>query len=81
MVDFGDTTKLEKESLEAHVDLCAMRYQQLDLRLKTLEVKMDGMQKEIIDGSKSLKTLIITSATTIVGGLIGVATAILVKLN
>ena len=81
MVDFGDTTKLEKESLEAHVDLCAMRYQQLDLRLKTLEVKMDGMQKEIIDGSKSLKTVIITSATTIVGGLIGVATAILVKLN
>lgn len=81
MVDFGDTTKLEKESLEAHVDLCAMRYQQLDLRLKTLEVKMDVMQKEIIDGSKSLKTVIISSATTIVGGLIGVIAAIIMKLN
>lgn len=79
MVDFGDTTNLEKQSLEAHVDLCAMRYQQLDLRLKTLEVKMDSMQKEIIDGSKSLKTVIITSATTIVGSLLGVVLTILMK--
>ena len=81
MVDFGDTTKLEKESLEAHVDLCAMRYQQLDLRLKTLEVKMDGVQKEILEGSKSLKTVIITSTTTIVGSLLGVIATILVKFN
>lgn len=79
MVDFGDTTNLEKQSLEAHVDLCAMRYQQLDLRLKTLEVMMNGVQKEITDGSKSLKTVIITSATTIVGSLIGLVMAILMK--
>lgn len=80
MVDFGDTTKLEKESLEAHVDLCAMRYQQLDLRLKTLEVKMDGVQKEIIDGSKSLKTVIITSSSSIVVALLGVIGTILIKM-
>lgn len=80
MVDFGDTTALEKTSLEAHVDLCAMRYQQLDLRLKTLEVKMDSVQKEIIDGSKSLKTVIITSATTIVASLLGVIGTILIKM-
>ena len=79
MVDFGDTTNLEKQSLEAHVDLCAMRYQQLDIRLKTLEVMMNGVQKEITDGSKSLKTVIITSATTIVGSLLGVVMAILMK--
>lgn len=80
MVDFGDTTALEKTSLEAHVDLCAMRYQQLDLRLKALEVKMDSVQKEIIDGSKSLKTVIITSATTIVASLLGVIGTILIKM-
>ena len=79
MVDFGDTTNLEKQSLEAHVDLCAMRYQQLDLRLKTLEVMMNTVQKDITDGSKSLKTVIITSATTIVGSLLGVVMAILMK--
>lgn len=79
MVDFGDTTNLEKQSLEAHVDLCAMRYQQLDLRLKTLEVKMDGVQKEILEGSKSLKTTIITSAVTLVGSMMGIIITILMK--
>ena len=79
MTDFGATTKLEKESLEAHVDLCAMRYQQLDLRLKTLEVKMDSVQKEIIDGSKGLKSVIISSATTIILGIVGLITTILMK--
>lgn len=79
MVDFGDTTTLEKTSLEAHVDLCAMRYQQLDLRLKTLELKMDVVQKDITDGSKSLRSVIISSATTIVVGIIGLITTILMK--
>ena len=79
MVDFGDTTNLEKQSLEAHVDLCAMRHQQLDLRLKTLEVMMSGVQKEITDGSKSLKGVIITSATTIVASLLGLVLTILMK--
>ena len=79
MTDFGATTNLEKQSLEAHVDLCAMRYQQLDLRLKTLENKMDAVQKEILDGSKSLKHVMITSAGTIVAGLIGLITTLLMK--
>ena len=79
MADFGETTKLEKESLEAHVDLCAMRYQQLDLRLKTLEVKMDTMQKDLIEGSKSLKTVIISATATLVTSLLGVVLTVLMK--
>ena len=79
MSDLGDTTQLEKSSLEAHVDLCAMRYRQLDLRLKTLEVMMNTVQKDISDGSKSLKTVIITSASTIVASLLGVVLTILMK--
>lgn len=79
MKDFGDTTALEKTSLEAHVDLCAVRYQQLDLRLRTLEYKMDSLQKEIIDGQKSLKTVIISTTGTIVVSIIGIITTILFK--
>lgn len=79
MTDFGATTALEKQSLEAHVDLCAMRYNQLDLRLKILEGKMDAVQKEIIDGSKSLKGVMITSAVTLLGGIIGLIITILMK--
>ena len=80
MADLSDTTSLEKTSLEAHVDLCAMRYGQLDMRLTMLEVKMDAIQKDIIDGQKSLKTVLITSAGTIVTSVIGLIVAILIKM-
>ena len=78
-MNLGPTTNLEKQSLEAHVDLCAMRYQQLDTRLTILETKMDQVQKEIIEGSKSLKSTIITSTFAMVGSLIGVILTILMK--
>ena len=32
-----DTTDIEKKSLEAHVELCAQRYQFLETKLDTLE--------------------------------------------
>lgn len=80
MSDLGDTTNLEKTSLEAHVDLCAMRYRQLDLRLNNLEGKMDAIQRDLIDSQKSLKATIINSAGGIIISLVGVITAILMKL-
>lgn len=79
MSDFGDTTSLEKTSLEAHVDLCAMRYAQLDGRLTSLEEKMDQVQKDIQEGQKSLKSTIISGAITILGGLLSLALVILSK--
>jgi hypothetical protein len=79
MTDLGETTNLERESLEAHVDLCAMRYRQLDLRMSTLEVKMDNVQREILEGQKSLKTTIIASVGTLLSGLLAVVLTILIK--
>ena len=79
MSDFGDTTDLEKTSLEAHVDLCALRYGQLDQRLTSLEDKVDAIQKDILDGQKSLKTTIIGGAVTILGGLLSLAMVLLLK--
>lgn len=80
MSDLGDTTTLEKTSLEAHVDLCAMRYRQLDLRLSSLENKMDIIQRDLIHSQKSLKSTIINSAGGIIISLVGVITAIVMKL-
>lgn len=80
MSDLGETTQLEKTSLEAHVDLCAMRYRQLDLRLISLESKMSEIQRDIIGGQKSLKATLIVTAGPIVVSLIGVITAIVMKL-
>lgn len=79
MSDLAQISDIENESLEAHVAICAQRYKQLDLRLNTLEVKMDAVQKEIIEGQRSLKTVIITSSTTIVVSMIGIITTMLMK--
>jgi hypothetical protein len=79
MSDLAEISDIENQNLEAHVAICAQRYKQLDLRLNTLEVKMDAVQKEIIDGQKSLKTTIISSAATIVVALVGVIGTLVMK--
>ena len=78
MSDIAETSDIENESLPAHVSICSQRYKQLELRLVTLELKMDSVQREIIDGQKSLKTVIISSAGSIVVALIGVIGTILI---
>jgi predicted nuclease with TOPRIM domain len=47
------TTELEKSSLEAHVDLCAMRYAQLDDRLSNLETKVGSIHEDILEGKRA----------------------------
>ena len=75
------TTNLEKESLEAHVDLCALRYQQLDSRLTNLEEKVETIHKDILEGQKSLSKVIIGTAGTIVAGVISVVVTIIMKMG
>ena len=71
------TTSLERTSLEAHVDLCALRYQQLDNRLTNLEKKVDDIHEDIVSGQKSLTKVIIGTAGTIVAGVLSVVVAVL----
>lgn len=75
----SQTTDLEKTSLEAHVDLCALRYSQLDKRLTNLEQKVDDMHEEIVSGQKSLVKVIIGTAGTITAGILSVVIALLMK--
>jgi hypothetical protein len=74
-----NTVEQEKADLGLHVDLCAQRYLLLEKRLEILEVKMDKFNTEIIKGQKSLSTVIITSAASIVTGIIGLGTVLLMK--
>lgn len=74
------TTELERSNLEAHVDLCAIRYQQLDQRLTNLEDKVDNMRNEILDGQKSLTKVIVGTAGTVVAGILSVVVTILMKM-
>lgn len=74
-------TDLEKTSLEAHVDLCALRYAQLDDRLTALEDKVDIMHKDIMEGQKSLTKVIVGTAGTIIAGVLSVVVTILFKMS
>ena len=43
------TTEIEKQNLEAHVELCAERYKNLETKLENLESRMDKLEEHIVD--------------------------------
>ncbi len=73
------TTSLERENLEAHVDLCAERYSHLETRLTIIEQKVEKIQKEILEGNNSMSKVIIGSATSVVVALVTTIATILMK--
>ncbi len=75
------TTSLEKTSLEAHVDLCALRYLQLDTRLSALEQKVDGIHDDILEGQKSMTKVLVGTAGTVIAGVLGIVVTLLMKMN
>lgn len=81
-----ETTALEKQSLEAHVDLCAMRYGSLDARLTNIEAKIvkieakiDDFETLLTENKRSLATVIIGASATMLSGIIGLIVTILLK--
>jgi archaellum component FlaC len=41
----SEATDIEKKSLEAHVELCAERYNQLEQRFEHVDDKINGLEK------------------------------------
>jgi tetrahydromethanopterin S-methyltransferase subunit G len=76
----ANTTNLERISLEAHVDLCAMRYQQLDSRLSNLEEKVDDVHREIVAGQKSMSKVLIGTAGTVIAGILSVVVTVILTM-
>jgi len=73
------TTKLERENLEAHVDLCAQRYEVLETRLTKVEEKVDTIHDLISSGQQSMQKLLIGTAGTVIAGLLSTVVVILMK--
>lgn len=88
------TTNIEKENLEAHVELCAERYAVLAERYATLQAKLDSLGAEVktLEGhmvfiretianssSKQSKQLI-TIGTSLLGVLLGGMITLIVTL-
>lgn len=77
------TTANEKENLEAHVDLCALRYASLDTRMNNIEAKTDKIEAKLdeidakLDDFKTfIAWLLIKAGASIIVLLLGALAAI-----
>lgn len=81
------TTDIEKQNLEAHVELCAERYDQLnqkldhlDNRLTTVENHLVAIRDSITSKAGGMDKQLITIGTTILGVLTTAVIGLLVHL-
>ena len=74
------TTELEKQNLEAHVDLCSERYKGLHDRLSAIEIRLQKMNEDQQVSHKSQTKTIIATAGTVVAGLLSTVVVILMKM-
>jgi hypothetical protein len=47
-------TEIEKQNLEAHVEICAVRYSNLETKLENLEHRMDKLEGYLVSIKDSL---------------------------
>ena len=67
------STDIEKQSLEAHVELCAERYEKLENKLETVEKKVEKLEEHIIE----IKTTLSGSENKQSKQIIAIGTAII----
>lgn len=73
------TTDIEKENLEAHVELCAERYKQLETRLSSIEDKVGKLAEAINESRGSMMKVLIGTAGTVVAGVLSTLVVIIMK--
>lgn len=74
-------TAIEKENLEAHVELCAQRYDALEARLTSVEDKISKLQHTIEASSLNTVKVLIGTAGTIIVAVLSLFGVILSKLG
>jgi prefoldin subunit 5 len=82
------STDIEKENLEAHVELCAERYKNLHDRLDSLDTRMSKIESLIADIKQSVTAApnesnkaIIAIGTTVLGAMIGAVVTLVVHIK
>ena len=73
-----ETTDIEKKSLEAHVELCAERYNALETKLCVLEDKLSGLKTMIVEVHNIVEKMADKRTDQLIGwglGIIGALTA------
>jgi predicted nucleic acid-binding Zn-ribbon protein len=71
------TTDIEKNNLEAHVELCAERYRLLETKLETLDDKMEKLTTSISAIKDSVQAMAEKRNNQLIGWGIGIIGALL----
>jgi hypothetical protein len=58
---------IEKENLEAHVEICAVRYANLETKLSNLEQRMDKLEVYLVGIKDSLEAKFETRTNAVLG--------------
>ena len=74
-------TELEKQNLEAHVDLCSERYKGLHDRLTAIEDRLGSISTDIKTSHKSQSKTVIAAAGTVIAGLLSTMVVLLMKIS
>lgn len=74
-------SRIEKTSLEAHVELCQQRYESLDNRLSSIEQKVEEIHSAMMESRTSTAKIIVGSAGTVLVGLISTIVVLITKLH
>lgn len=75
----SNPTAIEKENLEAHVELCAQRYDALEQRLTRVEGKISTLQDTIEKSSLNTVKILIGTAGTIIVAVLSLVGVIVTK--
>ena len=73
-------TELEKQNLEAHVDLSSERYKGLHDRLTAIEDRLSKISDDIKTGHKSHSKTVIAAAGTVIAGLLSTMVVLLMNM-
>ena len=80
--------RIEKESLEAHVDLCAERYNTMHEKLKVIETRQDTLytivlelKDKITSSHQSMTKVVIGATGTIMAGLLSTIVVMLIQMG
>jgi hypothetical protein len=78
--DMVSPTAIERENLEAHVELCAQRYGALENRLTSIEKKVSELQDTIEKSHLSTIKVLIGTAGTVIVGILSTLAVVITKL-
>lgn len=75
----ADTTNIEKENLESHVELCALRYNALERRLSSIEKAVETLQDIVRKSHLSTIKVLTATAGTVVAGILSTIVVVLIN--